>query len=1211
MINLKKPNRKSARRQVAAVAQIIESMESRLMLTTTVTPTVGVANSHAIESTGPYGTYMAVGTGTGTGTRSFSNFGFVQTPISAFSPNYTVDTSSDPNGVVNNLQISLYNSATTGTFAPIAGNFDVYVLPDNDTSRSGPNPIDSTYLRYGVGANMVPGSTSVGINALGSSFGTQDAASLGVTSADKAGTFSITSALPTGYTTFTLTNLPASVRSIIANDFNQYVTNNATNTPLTVVILPGATTPGYADWEGSYNASVYPKLALSLGTVAANTTETYVVNTQNVDVNETAGSVKIDVLRSGFTNDATTLSYTIAPGTATAGTNYTGTSGTLSFAAGQTQGEISVPIILSNGTTGFSGTKNFTVTLSGITVNQAGDTGVLGTPNATTVNIVGKASLTNNASSNPATISTIEVNGPFPSTFAAVSGSAGHGTGAAGFAAFQVLEFTPSTTPSIYPSAGQVVNDISNLSLQLDNSAITGNFGGTPGNFNLYFLTADETAAPTSGFHFNTAVVGGLGGQGGATQLGNSLSFSNAAVAYDTYTPSTLGSSKQAIINALNAGTPIRLAVAAASAPFYADWSGSSPYAPILQLSDTIQVLQTPEAVSFSSPTYSVNKTGGSVSIQVTRNPNGDTTDTETVNYTISDGTALFGTNYSGSQSGSVTFTATGAGSTTQTITIPVTNVSNQGGDKAFRITLSNPTIAGPNASAHVGTLASPSSAVVTITETNQRETLSNYAADQSTVEDNGPYASTVLKVGGSSNAQGHESFAAIDFNDANVFGPNGPDSLTPAHTVTAINSITLQPTESPFGGTAGPLSVYLVADHTTNIDPSSPQSKNPHFFDKTGADAVEGINGQFGTQYLLGHINWNPALYGAHSLVNLQLIDYNAAGENALVSALNSGTKFRVVVAPDSATALAQWEGAFFNNGTYEGPQISIDVAEGTVSTLPAWLAAGSQATFNSTTKVLDVTGTATIIADPGSDLPVSTVETGATLNVLPTNTNEFIHLGGLTVLGTGKVDVKSVSSRSHSHHDVLVVGTVAGSAPTFSIASTAKIDLEDNDLIVHHGSLTTVSDKAFQGRNGTTGGFLDGTWDGNGLTSSAAHAQAISQGQEYTALAVVENAALPLGQFSTWQVGSQSENLALNGDDVIVKYTYVGDWTLNGQVGDDAETVFGSFFGTSAASIASQSGNNFWAYGSYNRGGLDDDAQSVFGAYFGQGNGVLGAQL
>jgi len=95
---------------------------------------------------------------------------------------------------------------------------------------------------------------------------------------------------------------------------------------------------------------------------------------------QTAGSVRATVNRAGGSSGAATVKYATANGTAVAGSDYTSTSGTLSWADGDaTSKTISVPL----GATAFTGSKTFTVALSGAT----GST--LGTPASATVTVVG------------------------------------------------------------------------------------------------------------------------------------------------------------------------------------------------------------------------------------------------------------------------------------------------------------------------------------------------------------------------------------------------------------------------------------------------------------------------------------------------------------------------------------------------------------------------------------------------------------------------------------------------------------------------------------------------------------------------------------------------------------------------------------------------------------------------------------------------------
>ncbi|GDY21177.1 hypothetical protein LBMAG56_25230 [Verrucomicrobiota bacterium] len=104
----------------------------------------------------------------------------------------------------------------------------------------------------------------------------------------------------------------------------------------------------------------------------------FTVGTANVG--ESAGSVLLNVSRTGGTNGAVGVSYATANGTATAGSDYTATSGTLAWAAGDAANKtITVPIL--NDTTTES-SETFTVLLSTPTGGAT-----LGTPSTATVTI--------------------------------------------------------------------------------------------------------------------------------------------------------------------------------------------------------------------------------------------------------------------------------------------------------------------------------------------------------------------------------------------------------------------------------------------------------------------------------------------------------------------------------------------------------------------------------------------------------------------------------------------------------------------------------------------------------------------------------------------------------------------------------------------------------------------------------------------------------
>jgi hypothetical protein len=124
--------------------------------------------------------------------------------------------------------------------------------------------------------------------------------------------------------------------------------------------------------SGDANSSVYPS-----GIFAASAPFTVTNQLQfaswNVAANESSGQVTVTVERSGPATPAASVNYNVQDGSAHAGTDYKATSGTLTFAAGQTSGTFTVPLI---STDSFSGTRSANLVLS----NPQGAT--LGYPSA-------------------------------------------------------------------------------------------------------------------------------------------------------------------------------------------------------------------------------------------------------------------------------------------------------------------------------------------------------------------------------------------------------------------------------------------------------------------------------------------------------------------------------------------------------------------------------------------------------------------------------------------------------------------------------------------------------------------------------------------------------------------------------------------------------------------------------------------------------------
>ena len=101
-------------------------------------------------------------------------------------------------------------------------------------------------------------------------------------------------------------------------------------------------------------------------------TPSFTIN--DIAVNEATGTATFTVTLSAASGQAVSVAYATASGTATSGADFTGTSGTLNFAAGETTHTITVPIL--NDTT-YEGSENFTVLLSAaVNATIADNTGV-------------------------------------------------------------------------------------------------------------------------------------------------------------------------------------------------------------------------------------------------------------------------------------------------------------------------------------------------------------------------------------------------------------------------------------------------------------------------------------------------------------------------------------------------------------------------------------------------------------------------------------------------------------------------------------------------------------------------------------------------------------------------------------------------------------------------------------------------------------------
>ncbi len=903
-------------------------------------------------------------------------------------------------------------------------------------------------------------------------------------------------------------------------------------------IVLGTTTGGGVVGTGTTTVTIH------------DTAETFSLSTAAYTVNEnaTGGTAEFTVIRSGDLIDPGSVTYSTSDGTGVAGTNYGSTTGTVSFAANQLYATFAVPI---TNVAGANGNKTFNVTL---TADPAftGKT-LLGTNPSAVETIVDSAPLTNNATSAATSTFTIRTSGNVTSapTFLPVNGSSTNGTSSFGFQTYGVVEFTPSTTPSLYPTSGSTVSSVSNLTLSLFNTDNTpgDNFNGKVGNFNIYYITDSETTTPSTGLKFITSDVGGLNGVGNPILLGT-FSFDDNA-GFDVFTPATLPTSAQsALVSALNSGAAIRFAVTPGAPTFAADWQGIlAPNSPTLGLTDTLTVNQTQESVSFSGSTTTIAETAGATGVTVTRTGT-NLSDTETVTYTVANGTAINGTNYTAT-SGTLTF---GPGVTSQDIPVTAINVNPQNGNKSFTLTLSNPVTS--DTLHTVPVLGAFPTTMVIITDTNSvghSETLTQYSSDLSTIETGGPFASAAgpqtgatLKVTGKSKS--FPAYGALDFNNFDYLGTS--DVFTPTATVTAINGITLNVFNATSTSGINSLNVYLVPDATSNIDPTVPQTVNPHFFDSTtypleGLDTSGTTANSFGVPMLLGSVLFNSASQTTSS-IPLALANFNSAAQQTLITDLNTGVKFRIIITPTDANDAANFQGYTYrlSDNVLLAPSLSLDVQEAPVTTgTPTWLGAGSQATYNSSTKVLSVTGPTTIIHNPGTDAPIITGNAAAdVVTLVPASSSDKVFsLGGFN-LSNGATAAFNTGTSG-------LIATVATSGPV-TITGTSTFDLGGNSLSIL-GASSSLSTLATAVTSGTITSSLVGASD-----SSHLHVVGIAQG---SASAV-----------------STIDGQAINASDVLIRYTYYGDANLDGFVDGSDYTKIDTAFGTAAAKI--------WSNGDFN---------------------------
>jgi T5SS/PEP-CTERM-associated repeat protein len=181
---------------------------------------------------------------------------------------------------------------------------------------------------------------------------------------------------------------------------------------------------------------------------------------------------------------------------------------------------------------------------------------------------------------------------------------------------------------------------------------------------------------------------------------------------------------------------------------------------------------------------------------------------------------------------------------------------------------------------------------------------------------------------------------------------------------------------------------------------------------------------------------------------------------------------------------------------------------------------------------------------------------------------------------------------------------------ADSLSVNGTSRLDVNNNDLVVHATAATTnavhaaVQAEIVSAQNDVDVNFVT-NWNGPGITSSTARSTNVAAGFDLTALGVIRNSDLEITTGVPGSTYTTFSGQTVTPDDVLVKYTYTGDGNLDGAVTfDDYAAMDSAFFGLIP--------NLGWATGDINFDGVInfDDYSVVDQAFFFQGTPLSHAE-
>lgn len=241
---------------------------------------------------------------------------------------------------------------------------------------------------------------------------------------------------------------------------------------------------------------------------------------------------------------------------------------------------------------------------------------------------------------------------------------------------------------------------------------------------------------------------------------------------------------------------------------------------------------------------------------------------------------------------------------------------------------------------------------------------------------------------------------------------------------------------------------------------------------------------------------------------------------------------------------------------GTFSvGSNVTLNVASATGVNVGKWLPPGAGSVLTTVPGSLDPFTDNSVSSNPNNPDTTHSVSaivagsldyaarTGTTdVNSNPDTGVKVYRLGGLSIQSGGQVTLDNAAANAdpnpHADRTLLVTGSLSmstfltpdGDINPGIIIAPASLNLNNNDLLVHNGNLSTLS-----------------SYIADGLVSSSGIYSSTAQTTLGTAVGIVSASAYGAGDSSP---PTTFDGMNLISTDVLIKYTYMGDTNLDGVV-------------------------------------------------------------